>query len=336
MNPPAVDRDSVLRSLSGAGLVSKSAQITSLSGGVSSSVWLIEDGQSRLVAKTPLAKLHTPADWFSDTSRGRVEYLTLQLLSTLTPRHVPRVMYFDDSLPLVTMSAAPAEWIDWRAALLSEEEATNWLRSTEVAQSIGSTLGQMLTTWHSNSTDRELLPHEVVTGDRLRQLRTDPFHRATSVQMSKLELASKLLELANELESVQVCLAYGDYSPKNVLVGKDGLWVIDAETAHFGHPVIDTAFLSAHLLLKSIHRPELSAAMFAAWQAFTAAYENHSTSEDVLRYALAELSSHTGAILASRVLGVSQAKYLSESSRRVVLNKAEELLMGAEIAEIWQ
>ena len=325
-----------MRSLSEAGLVSRFAEITSLSGGVSSSVWLIEDGSTRLVAKSPLAKLRTPAAWFSDISRGRVEYVTLQLLSSLTPEHVPKVLHFDDSLPLVVMTAAPAGWNDWREALLTAQASPNWVGSTEVAQSVGSSLGAVLADWHNNSTDSELLPRELLTGDRLRQLRTDPFHRAASAHMATPELASKMLWLAEELEGVQACLAYGDFSPKNVLVGNEGLWVIDAETAHWGHPVLDTAFLSAHLILKATHRPEISGAMQGAWHSFTGAYQRSAASESLKDLATARLGEHTGAILAARVLGVSQSNYLSAHSREVVLTKAERLLRGAEIGSIWQ
>ena len=57
-----------------------------------------------------------------------------------------------------------------------------------------------------------------------------------------------------------VCVVHGDYSPKNVLVGRrTALWVIDWEVAHRGDPAFDVAFLLNHLLLKSIHRPQARA-----------------------------------------------------------------------------
>ena len=326
----------MVQSLSSAGLVSSSADVTPMSGGVSSSVWLITEDQNRFVAKSPLAKLRTPQDWFSDVSRGRVEYLTLQYLSSITPDHVPEVIFFDESLPLMVMKAAPSAWVDWRAALLSPSLESNWLSQTESAAAIGAKLGTVLAKWHSESTTPTDLPPELLSGDRLRQLRTDPFHRATSSQIEDRALRLTLLGLADELDEVRVCLAYGDYSPKNVLIGRDGLWVIDAETAHFGHPVIDTAFLTTHLLLKSIHRIEIAGAMFAAWQAFIDAYESNSSSTSTTEFALKGLGQHTGALMAARVLGISRASYLTEESRAVALKKAKDLLRGAEISDIWQ
>ena len=52
---------------------------------------------------------------------------------------------------------------------------------------------------------------------------------------------------------------HGDYAPKNILLGPDGAWVLDAEVAHYGHPVFDLAFFLAFPLLTALQRPELAA-----------------------------------------------------------------------------
>lgn len=39
------------------------------------------------------------------------------------------------------------------------------------------------------------------------------------------------------MTSTKSCLVHGDYSPKNILVGATGVWVVDFEVAHFGDPV---------------------------------------------------------------------------------------------------
>jgi len=47
-------------------------------------------------------------------------------------------------------------------------------------------------------------------------------------------------------------LVHGDYSPKNILVSDNGIFILDFEVAHWGNPVFDLAFLTNHLLLKSV------------------------------------------------------------------------------------
>ncbi len=57
-----------------------------------------------------------------------------------------------------------------------------------------------------------------------------------------------------------ICLVHGDYAPKNILLGRDGTWILDAEVAHVGNPVFDLAFFLVFPLLSALQRPEVSAA----------------------------------------------------------------------------
>jgi len=321
--------ESVLRQAS---LIEGEASVSPLSGGVSSQVWLVESVKGRLVAKTPLEKLATPQDWFSDISRGQVEADSLRLLRELTPEHVPQVLFFNPDLPLLVLEAAPIHWRDWRHVLLSESspepDALGFahLRTPEFSSNLGAKLGHLLANWHKETVNVEKLPDSIKSGERLKQLRTDPFHRATAAAIGDSVLSARLLHLAEELESTRKCLVYGDFSPKNFLVGTDGLWVIDAETAHVGDPALDLAFLNAHLNLKAIHKPELRESMRTCQTSFMVTYlealPDQGWRDDVSN----SISAHTGAILAARVLGVSKANYLSDASRQTALDKAKRLI----------
>jgi aminoglycoside phosphotransferase (APT) family kinase protein len=192
---------------------------------------------------------------------------------------------------------------------------------------LGAKLGRLLAIWHSRTVNVEGLPESIKSGERLQQLRTNPFHRATAAVIGDNALSTRLLHLAEELESTRKCLVYGDFSPKNFLVGNDGLWVIDAETAHIGDPILDLAFLNAHLNLKAIHKSELTAAMKAGQSSFMSAYLQTVSGANLNEGLEERLSRHTGAILAARVLGVSKANYLSDASRQTALDKAKRLLV---------
>jgi fructosamine-3-kinase len=327
-----VDGQRVREALLKANLVEGEVSLTSLSGGVSSQVWLATSSGRRVVAKTPLAKLATPLDWFSDISRGQVEADSLRLLRGLTPEHVPEVLFFDADVPLLVLEAAPIHWRDWRQVLLSESESElnadgfADLQTIEYSKNLGAKLGRLLAIWHSRTTNVEGLPESIKSGQRLQQLRTNPFHRATAAAIGDSVLAARLLHLADELESTRECLVYGDFSPKNFLVANDGLWVIDAETTHIGDPVLDLAFLNAHLNLKALHKLELAAAMKAGQSSFMSAYLQTASGANLKEGLEERLSRHTGAILAARVLGVSKANYLSDASRQTTLGKAKRLL----------
>ena len=81
------------------------------------------------------------------------------------------------------------------------------------------------------------------------QLRIDPFYRFVAAKNPAIESAIKAL--IAELEGDTTTIVHGDFSPKNMMVGKDDqVYVLDFEVTHVGNPVFDVAFLLAHLLCK--------------------------------------------------------------------------------------
>jgi len=318
----------ILRDLRDAGVLTVDAVLTPLLGGVSCEVWRVhpdhvtpalrEANPHGLVVKAPLATLRTPALWQADVSRGFAESAALAWYWTRTPDAVPRVIWRHASAPVLVVEAAPLEWDEWRHQMLNAG-ATSPDVSTERLTSIGSHLGSTLATWHMDSRDTGVLPTVLLTGDRLRTLRTDPFHRATANAVP--EIGPELLVLADELEVARTCLVHGDYSPKNVLVSPPdapfGSWMLDAEVAHVGDPALDVAYFSTHLACKGVARPEFAVSLDGARHAFEDAYRTQSDLVAVDRW-----DRHTGAILAARVRGVSRANYLSPEQEDFVLGLA--------------
>ena len=74
------------------------------------------------------------------------------------------------------------------------------------------------------------------------ELRVEPYYETTAKRHPDLNIVA---------DFVPRTLVHGDYSPKNILVHKDGLWVLDHEVAHWGDPVFDLAFMLNHLLIKA-------------------------------------------------------------------------------------
>lgn len=119
-------------------------------------------------------------------------------------------------------------------------------------------------TWHREEyralDDRELFE----------QLRLDPY--LVTCQARRPEHADALQRVLDRLRGRRDCLVHGDFSPKNVLVGEGGLWVLDHEVGHIGDPQFDLAFMLSHLVLKAVHRPDRAAAYRACGEAFLGAY----------------------------------------------------------------
>lgn len=336
------DAEVVLCDLQDAGILTETAQLVPLSGGVSCEVWRVAahglSEQTRdvnphgLVIKAPLATLRTPSLWQVDTSRGFAEAEALRGYARLTPAAVPRVVWQHPSAPVMAVEAAPQSWQEWRTQMLNAD-SESLVVSGERLRGICESLGRTLASWHTGTVDVQALPEILRTGDRLRTLRTDVFHRATADQVP--EIAHELEDLAVELESARTCLVHGDYSPKNVLVSPPeealGAWMLDAEVAHVGDPALDVAYLSTHLACKAVARPFLSGRLAGARLAFENAYRSGSDLVDAER-----LSRHTGAILAARVRGVSRVTYLDADQQAFVLERAVHLVQGrASLDETW-
>lgn len=332
----------ILQELREADLVQGEAELTALTGGVSCEVWRIraEDlceqvrqaNPHGLVVKAPLATLRTPSLWRADTSRGFAEAKALELYGRLTPRSVPPVVWRHPTAPVMVVEAAPESWRDWRDQMLASSPGQPQIAGDRL-EAICVHLGQTLAAWHGGTGEVDTLPEVLRSGDRLRTLRTDVFHRATAAEVP--QIASELEGLAVELETARTCLVHGDYSPKNVLVSPPGAplaaWMLDAEVAHVGDPALDVAYLSTHLACKAVARPYLADSLNRARSAFQVAYQSSSDLVDEDR-----LSRHTGAILAARVRGVSRVTYLDVTQESFVLAQACLLVQGqASLNEVW-
>jgi aminoglycoside phosphotransferase (APT) family kinase protein len=100
---------------------------------------------------------------------------------------------------------------------------------------------------------------------------------------------------------------HGDYSPKNVLVHRDRLVLLDHEVIHFGDPGFDVGFALAHLLSKAHHvvaaRDRLAEAAHLFWRSYARPQGE------------ARAARHTLGCALARVAGRSPVEYLGEAER---------------------
>ncbi len=222
-----------------------------LSGGVSNVVMRVTvPGGEDFVVKQSRAQLRTQAAWFSQPERIWRERDVLEVLSRVTPPGlVPKLVFEDRDNYLFAMEAIPREHLVWKSCLLEGDA------DSSIARRLGEMLGMIHAQTMGDSALRDRL------GDRtiFDELRLDPFYRYMAERDP--ELRSPLERLIDETLATPVCLALGDFSPKNILLvpseaGYDGtqprLVLVDFETGHFGDPAFDLGFFLSHLLLKSI------------------------------------------------------------------------------------
>lgn len=295
-----------------------------LTGGVSSEVLEVSWPLGGAVVKQSLPRLRVAAVWEAAPERILTEARALELAGKLTPGHTPEIFDVDDAALALTMSMAPSRLLNWKHRLLEGD----------VQAETATTLGSILGIWHHRTADQSDVQKAFADLETFRQLRLEPFHQ--QVARAWPDLAAPVLTVMRELTSTQRCLVHGDFSPKNVLADGSTVWVLDWEVAHYGNPVFDVAFMSAHLLLKAVHLPGLVAALEAAWRSFVGAYLE--ASRRSLVFDDRTLARHTACLLLARVDGKSPVEYLDAGEHETVRRLGRHLLLDSDtsLSSVWE
>ncbi len=291
----------------------KDITATTLSGGVSCDTIKVNWHNGSGVIKRALAQLRVPGTWEADVNRILAEGDAITMYHQLTPEFVPKLLGRNDDELAIMLELAPEDMSEWRLQMLEGI----------VIPTIGSELGKVLGIWHNKTTGVQLPPRIENGKKRLYDLRAGAFYGG----MAKIwpEYESLISSCAKELMESMECAVHGDFSPKNILAGPSGTWVLDFEVTHKGAPVFDLAFMCAHLIIKSIHLEDQRDLLLETIANFLNAYKEQ-------RGEIPEnLGHHVGIITAVRVVGISQVKYLNDSGKVKVIEKARSLLDGADL-----
>lgn len=285
------------------GVASGNSFCKPLAGGISSDVFLIEDGEKRFVVKQALPCLKVADHWPADTSRNRVEYEFLRYLGSMLPETVPKV--FAAGKDYFVMEYLGSEYENWKALLLRGD----------VQPSHAARAGEILGTLHRESFGRPDLKSLFDTTSNFHQLRTDPYLLTTSRRHPELH---EIFEMeALRLEQTRECLVHGDFSPKNLLVGNGRMVLLDCEVAWYGDPAFDVAFLINHLLLKSLFHAPRDAGLQEFIKTFRS---NYHEKRDLMCTARLDLDSRIARLLLmlllARVDGKSPVEYLTDDRKR--------------------
>jgi 5-methylthioribose kinase len=297
--------------LAGLGLCPQGAPkfIRELGGGVSNTVLLLEWNTPgceglRWVAKQSLEKLRVRDDWRSERRRIFREAEAIQALRPLLrPSAVPEVIHIDRENYLFIMTAAPPGSVTWKESLLAGRV------DMSVARQAGALLARMITSsqhdpWFATAfADRKIFD----------QLRVDPYYRTTAARHP--EVRPVIEKLVEDSWQIRNAIVHGDYSPKNMLVQADNIFLIDFEVVHWGDPAFDAGFLLNHLLLKAFHQPQFCQLYLTAvrefWKELLRGTEN-ATLGDFENMTLR----HLGALMLARIDGKSPVEYIRDEVTR--------------------
>jgi len=316
------------------------ASADALGGGVSNRVIRVRSRDRCLVLKQPLPDLAVEESWPADVSRIHNEAAAARAYAAVAREEglgdrrggyavsVPEVLFEDEHDHVLAMECVPDTAATWKTELLDGGVDVHIARA----------LGRFLGTVHRTTADRPGLRARFGDSTPFEQLRIEPYHWTTAARHPAVADAIHA-ETERVLEARRT-LVHGDYSPKNVLVDRQGsgrnseevgstLWLIDFEVAHWGDPAFDTAFMCNHLLIKSVYNHEHREAYLDAARAFWQAYDER-VAWEIERETTRELA----VLMLARVDGKSPVEYAGEDTReRLREISCRALLEGIETIE---
>lgn len=280
-----------------------------LRGGVSNRTVLVEfENGKAWVLKQALSKLRVATDWFSSPERIHREAAGLRWLEKLAPAGSMTPLIFEDEAEhVLAMEAVPYPHRNWKELLLEGD-----LRPEHVEQ-----FAVLLATVQRGASELNERTGEIGEAFAERSffesLRLEPYYAYTAAHVPAA--ATFLEKLIEHTRARSFTLVHGDFSPKNILVYKDKLILVDHEVVHFGDPAFDVGFALTHFLSKAHHlrtyRKAFRTAALQFWNVYRATLGGVPWSTDLESYA----ARHTLAILLARVAGRSPLEYLSVSER---------------------
>ena len=283
-------------------VVDPEARLTPFSGGVSSEIYLVEDGPKRFVVKRALPKLKVKDDWFADVSRNASEWDYLECVNRMIPGAVPQLYFSCPGEGYFGMEYLGAGFSNWKDLLLAGEFNT---RHAELAAKI---LGEI----HERTAANGAFLKQFDTTANFHQLRVEPYLLTTGARNPALRTIFE--SEARRIESTREALVHGDFSPKNILIHGDRMVLLDCEVAWYGDPAFDVAFLLNHLLLKSLHHApmgtELDGMVHAFWRTYVVKRSTADTAAIERRLVPLLLM-----LLLARVDGKSPVEYLTLPKR---------------------
>jgi aminoglycoside phosphotransferase (APT) family kinase protein len=245
------------------------------------------------------------ADWFCSPERVQREAAGLRVLAELTPQGtIPRLVFEDRENHLFAMEAVPEPHENWKQMLLAGK-----LVEDHVLQ-----FARLLASIHLGAVEWPALETDFGDLTFFEALRLEPYYAYTAVQMP--EVARFYDCLIKDTLATRLTLVHGDYSPKNVLVHRGSLVLLDHEVIHFGDPAFDLGFAVTHFLSKAHHLEQHRSSFLAAALLFWETYRNSVDLRWCSEGLEARTIRHTLGCLLARVAGRSPLEYLSQSTRK--------------------
>jgi 5-methylthioribose kinase len=285
---------------------------TMLPGGISCLTTLISnDAGQTMVVKEARSRLAVADEWLSSPERIGIEAEAIKRLGKILPGRVPGLLFMDHAKFLLGMEAVPMPHDNWKTLLLQGQVSDVHIRQ----------FANMLGVIHQSTLHSAYDESVFQNRHFFESLRIQPYYEQSAEKEPSIR--SFIHDLIRRTREHSECLTHGDYSPKNILIHRDQLYLLDHEVVHFGDGCFDVGFAMTHFLSKAYFVTDRMEAFKNAaqlfWNTYSGVFEVDQDWED-------RCIRHTLGCLVARIRGKSPLEYLEEEHRIDQLARTKRLI----------
>ena len=286
-----------------------------LEGGVSSEVYYVKTNKNEYCIKRSLKKLLVKKDWIANTNRIKFEYYWLNHCRNILNKNIPKTYEFNNKKKYIVM-----EYLNNSKYKTLKELYFKKIINLNTIRLISKHLYKI----HSKSKNYKTKILFKGNRNNFNDLRLDPYFNEVGRVYPKYKKYVKDINKNYLINSST--LVHGDFSPKNILIGKNKIVYLDAECCNFGDPIFDLVFFSNHLLLKSIFIKDKSKEFIKSYIIFYKEYLKNLNAEKSKLY-IDRIIKMTPIMMLARIDGKSPVEYIkSKKIKNTIRNKSFLLL----------
>ena len=300
----------------------KIIQYKKLTGGVSSEVYHVKTNKNNYCIKRSLKRLLVKKKWIANTNRIKFEYLWLKHCQNILKRNIPNTYEFNNKKKYIVM-----EYLKTSQYKTLKQLYFNKIININTIRSISKHLYKI----HSKSSNYKTKKTFEGNYKNFYDLRLDPYFNEVGRVYPKYKGYIKKIN-ENYIKHSNT-LVHGDFSPKNILVGKNKIIYLDAECCNFGDPVFDLVFFTNHLLIKSIFFKDKSQEFIKLYISFYKEYLSNLSTKNFNSY-IDRIIKMTPIMLLSRVDGKSPVEYINKVKIKNIIRKKSFLLLDSKISSL--
>ena len=290
-----------------------------LEGGVSSEVYHVKTNKSEYCIKRSLKKLLVKKEWIADTNRIKFEYYWLNHCRNILNKNIPKTYEFNNKKKYIVM-----EYLNNSKYKTLKELYFKKIINLNTIRLISKHLYKI----HSKSNNYKIKILFKGNRNNFNDLRLDPYFNEVGRVYPKYKEYVKDLNKNYLINSST--LIHGDFSPKNILIGKNKIVYLDAECCNFGDPIFDLVFFSNHLLLKSIFIKDKSKEFIKSYIIFYKEYLKNLNAKKSKQY-VDRIIKMTPIMMLARIDGKSPVEYIKSKKIKNTIRNKSFLLLEREI-----